>query len=188
MEKIIIIGAGGHGKVILDILLKQKQIENNFEIMGFLDDSRKEKIMDYSVIGTLNDIQRYENDNNILFALAFGDNKTREKIVKKNPKLKYKIIIHPSSVIGKEVEIGEGTVIKANSVINIGTKIGRHCIINSLVSIEQDTIVEDFVHIYPNVSVYGENKIKKGITLFSNSSTEQGAIIKRDLSYGEHYK
>lgn len=188
MEKIIIIGAGGHGKVVLDILLKQKQLKKEFDILGFLDDKKDEKIMGYHVIGFLSDIKKYENEKNVLFILAFGDNIIREKIAKENKKLKYKTVIHPSVVLGEECEVGEGTVLKANSVIGPGTKIGKHCIINSLVSIEQDSLVEDFVHIYPNVSVYGQNKIKKGITLFSNSSTEQGVTVNKNLNYGEHFR
>lgn len=58
MKKIYIIGAGGHGKVVLDILLKIKKIKKDFEITGFLDDIKKEPIMGYPVIGNLATIKK----------------------------------------------------------------------------------------------------------------------------------
>lgn len=189
MKKIYIIGAGGHGKVVLDILLKIKKIKSNFEIIGFLDEIKKEPIMGYPVIGSLATIKKMKlNKNNNFFIIALGKNELRERIVRDYKDLKYIIAIDPSAVIGLGSQIGEGTVIKANSVISPGTKIGKHCIINSLVSIEQDTLIEDFVHVYPNVSIYGENTIKKGVTIFSNASTENGVIVYQDLAYGEHLK
>lgn len=189
MKSIIIVGAGGHGKVILDILLKMKKIsKDNFEILGFLDDKKKDAIIGYPILGDLDGIKKLKENEKNFFVIAFGKNELREKIEKKNSNLKYITVIDPSVILGAECEIGDGTVIKANCVISPGTKIGKHCIINSLVSVEQDTVIEDFVHIYPNVSIYGENIIKKGITIFSNASTENGVIIYKDLNYGEHLK
>ena len=147
-KKVVIIGAGGHAKVIADIIEKSGD-----EIVGFLDDNKEigtTIINEYKVIGDLNNrFTMAVTKENLEFIIAIGDNKKREEI-SHSPNLKFYTAIHPSAQIGLDVEIQEGTVIMANACINSSAKIGKHCIINTGAIIEHDNIIEDFVHISPN--------------------------------------
>lgn len=176
-QKVIIIGAGGHAKVIADIILK-----NNDELIGFLDDNigiGKKVIEKYSVIGKLNDcIQLYNSDNSIKFIIGIGDNKIREKISKKY-NLPYYTAMHPTSTIGLGVKIKEGTAIMANTTINVNASIGKHCIINTGAIIEHDNEIEDFVHVSPNAAIAGTVKIGK------RTHVGIGACIKNNISVCE---
>ncbi|MGL4393462.1 MAG: acetyltransferase [Fusobacteriaceae bacterium] len=192
-KNIIIVGAGGHAKVIIDILLKRNSIlhEKNNIIFIFDDkynSQKEEEVLKIPMVGSIKDLLKKDLSDFFLI-IAIGNNKVREKIVKLLPKeTRFLTLIHPTAIIGKDVFIGKGTVVKANVVVSPSTKIGDFCLINSLVSIEQDSVVEDFVHIFPNCSIYGENYIARGLNILSNTTTEHGAKIYADTDYNEHVK
>lgn len=190
-KKVVIIGAGGHAKVIADIIEKSGD-----EIVGFLDDNKEigtTIIKEYKVIGDLNNrFAMAVTKENLEFIIAIGDNKKREEI-SHSPNLKFYTAIHPSAQMGLDVEIQEGTVIMANACINSSAKIGKHCIINTGAIIEHDNIIEDFVHISPNVALGGTVKIgksthvgigstiKNNITICENCKIGAGAVVVKDI-------
>lgn len=179
---VIIIGAGGHAKVVIDIILKEKEINKKpVNIIGILDDDKtKEEVFGIPVMGVINDIEfikdRYEN---LKFIIAIGNNTVRKNISDRFNKfnLKYYIAIHPSVVIGNNVIIEDGTVVMARAIINPYAYIGKHCIINTNAVIEHDNIIESFVHISPSVSCAGNVTIKEGAHLGLNSSVIPGKTI-----------
>lgn len=190
-KNVVIIGAGGHAKVIADIIKKSGDT-----IVGFLDDNKKigeHIILNYKVIGNLADrISISKSNPDYEFIIAIGDNKKRKEISQLF-KLKFYTAIHPSVQIGLDVEIQEGTVIMANACINSSAKIGKHCIINTGAIIEHDNIIEDFVHISPNVALGGTVKIgksthvgigstiKNNITICENCKIGAGAVVVKDI-------
>lgn len=190
-KKVVIIGAGGHAKVIADIIEKSGD-----EIVGFLDDNKEigtTIINDYKVIGDLNNrFAMAVTKENLEFIIAIGGNKKREEI-SHSPNLKFYTAIHPSAQIGLDVEIQEGTVVMANVCINSSARIGKHCIINTGAIIEHDNIIEDFVHMSPNTSLGGTVKIgesthvgigsivKNNITICKNCTIGAGAVVVKDI-------
>lgn len=190
-KKVVIIGAGGHAKVIADIIEKSGD-----EIVGFLDDNKEigtTIINEYKVIGDLNNrFTMAVTKENLEFIIAIGDNKKREEI-SHSPNLKFYTAIHPSAQIGLDVEIQEGTVIMANACINSSAKIGKHCIINTGAIIEHDNIIEDYVHISPNATLGGTVKIgesthvgigsivKNNITICKNCTIGAGAVVVKNI-------
>jgi len=167
MEKIIIIGAGGHAKVIADIVIKSGN-----ELIGFLDDdkSTNEKILGYDYLGEIENCNKY----NMKFIIGIGDNGVRKMISEKYD-LNYITLIHPSAQIGLNVKIGNGTVVMANVVINTETVIGDHCIINTGAVVEHNNFIENFVHISPNVSLGGTVKIG------TQTHIGIGAVVKNNI-------
>lgn len=171
MKKIIVIGAGGNSKVIIDIIkARNKMLNENIEIIGILDDDEnKKELMGYSVLGKVNEICNYLTKKDILFINGVGDNISRKKIIReirrknierdqndntqyRNPdsrgqKERFYTAIHPSAIIGSNVTIGVGTVIMPNVVINADTTIGDHVILNTGSIVEHDNTVEDYAHL-----------------------------------------
>lgn len=171
-KNVVIIGAGGHAKVIADIIIKSGD-----NLIGFLDDNIEKDtviIAGYKVIGNLNN--RFILNKEYKFIIAIGDNKKRKDIVDKTPDMNFYKAIHPNAQIGLDVEIEEGTVIMANAVINSSAKIGKHCIINSGAIIEHDNIIKDYVHISPNSSLGGT------ITVGECTHIGIGAVIKNNIN------
>lgn len=175
-DRVIIIGTGGHAKVITDILLA-----SNTKIMGFLDDYYSDsEFLGHSVLGKISNIQKYKDEAE--FIIAIGDNATRKRISSAYS-AKWYTAIHPSAVISDSAIINEGTVVMPNVVINSSAVIGNHCIINTSSVIEHDCVVNDYVHISPNATLcgtvsVGENThIAAGVTVINNISICSNCII-----------
>lgn len=178
MRSVIIIGAGGHGKVIADIIQRSGD-----RIIGFLDDNMK---AGDSFIGVpiLGDTEKYEEYNNAEFVIAVGNAAIREKISEKLSDVRWYTAIHPFAVVSNiDIEIGEGTVVMANAVINSGSRIGKHCIINSGAVVEHDNVIEDFVHVSVGAKLAGTVHIGKstwvgiGATVSNNIDICSGCTI-----------
>lgn len=158
-NKLLIIGASGHGKVIADIAMKM----NRWTSIAFLDDDQSIKTsMELDVIGTTADAFMHKDEAD--FFVAIGNNATREKLQERllDEGLSIVNLIHPSAVIGTDVEIDVGTVVMAGVVINCCCSIGRGCIVNTGAIIDHDSVIEDYVHISPGVNVAGSVSIGKG--------------------------
>lgn len=172
-KKVVIIGAGGHAKVIADIIEKSGDT-----VYGFLDDNKiigEKVIKDYRVLGKISECKYLQSDiKDLYFIIAIGDNYIRKCIYEKYT-LNYYTAIHPSCNIGIDVKIKEGTVIMANACINPSTTIGKNCIINTGAIVEHDNIIEDYVHISPNATLCGTVKVGT----FTHIGA--GAVIKNNI-------
>lgn len=186
-KKIVIIGASGHGKVIADIALKM-----GYEVVGFLDDNETvEENCGFPVLGKIKDVAKYKAQCE--FVIAIGNNSIREKIAEQYD-IQWATLIHPTAVIGIDVQVGEGTVVMANAVINPCASIRKHCIINTGAIVEHDNVLEDYVHISPNATLAGTVCIgrkthigvgacvKNNITIADNVVVGAGAVIVKDIT------
>jgi len=180
-NKLIIIGASGHGKVIADIAIKM----NKWQSIAFLDDDESIKTsMGLEVIGKTDDAYIYKDEAG--FFVAIGNNAIREKVQEKliEEGLNVVSLIHPSAVIGTDVEIEVGTVVMAGTVINSSTRIGKGCIINTSSSLDHDNVIEDYVHISPGVRTAGNVTIGKGTWLGIGSVVSNNVNICSDCKVG----
>ena len=170
MQKLTIIGASGHGKVVADIAKL-----NGYDAIQFLDD-------DSNIVhcGGNPVVGRTDNavDGDVFVAIGNADIRVQ---LSKNRKLI--TLIHPNAVIAEDVEIGEGSVIMAGVVINAGAKIGRGCIINTSSSIDHDCVVGDYCHIAVGAHVCGtavvgeRTWIGAGATVINNVNICGGCTI-----------
>ena len=188
-KDVIIIGAGGHAKVIADIV--EKSGDN---LVGFLDDNPEAfgrvVYKDRTVLGTIKDIEKYQGYN---FIIGIGNNQVRKNISSKY-NLNWYTALHPNAIIANCVNIGEGTVIMAGAIINPGTIIGKHCIINTKSSLDHDNLIEDYVHISPGATLAGTVTIREltwicaGATVINNITIERnniigaGAVVIKDIN------
>ncbi len=190
-DKLLIIGAGGHGRVAADIAIKM----DKWNDISFLDDNDDIKpSMGIEVIGKSSDAFKYIKDHDIF--IAIGDNTTREMIQEKLQAdgARIPVLVHPDAVIGTQVELGDGTVVMAGVVINCCTKIGRGCIINTGATIDHDNYIEDYVHISPGAHTAGTVKIGKGtwlgigsivsnnLSITSRCIVGAGAVVVKDIT------
>lgn len=179
-KKLIIIGAGGHGKVIADIAFNMKRWEN----ILFIDDTNQEKeILGFPIVGSLKDTKKFIDDAD--FFIAIGNNNFRSEIIIKleNQGASLATLIHPTAIIGMDVSIGSGTAVMAGVVINSSCSIGRGVILNTGSTIDHDCIVGDFTHISPGVNIAGTVNIGEktwigiGSTIRNNIKVGSEVII-----------
>lgn len=173
MKKVIIVGAGGHGKVAADIISLSGD-----KVVGFLDDKPLENLTGFNVVGNTNDVGKWSD---CLYFAAIGNADIRKKIMQKN--VLWYTAIHPTAVIADNVKISEGAFFAANSVVNSGAKIGRGCIVNTAATVDHDCVLEDFVHISPGAHLSGsvrvgtETWIGVGACVVNNIDVCGGCII-----------
>ena len=184
-NKIILYGASGHAKVISSII---EAMDRFVDII--FDDN--EKIINLNQYRVLNGYDKKYNPN-IPIIISIGDNKIRKKISEKisHP---FTILIHPSSIIDKQVKIENGSVIFHNAIVQRDSIIGKHCIINTNASIDHDCIINDFVHISPSATLCGNvaigegTHIGAGATIIPNIKIGKwcvigaGAVITKDVA------
>jgi acetyltransferase EpsM len=162
---IVLIGIGGHSKVIRDLILSQK----NNEIIGYLDGKYKDfRLVDNIFFGPILSAKRIcGNFIDIKFVIAIGDNKIRKKIAQQInlPEEYYATLVHKSAVVSPTAKIGKGTVVMPNTVINADAEIGQHTIINTGSVIEHDCMIGDFAHVSPGATLTGAVQLEEGVSI-----------------------
>ncbi|NNE76889.1 MAG: acetyltransferase [Pricia sp.] len=183
MENIVIIGASGHGGMILDCVEK----EGRYNVLGFVDSFKEKgvKLNGYEILGSEEDLPLLIDKLNIEGALlAIGNNWTRKKVADKigeiAPDLKFVTTIHPTATIARNVEIGIGTVIMAGAIINANAVMGDFCILNTNSSLGHDGIMYNFSSIASGVCTGGN------LMLGSYSAISLGANIIENITIEEH--
>jgi sugar O-acyltransferase (sialic acid O-acetyltransferase NeuD family) len=149
MRKLILIGAGGHGKSVEWIA----RSTNQWSEILFLD----EKLKGPKILGNFDKRKNFKNDD---FFVSIGDNLTRKKILKQLQKEGFQVvsIISPNSNVTNS-KIGIGSIIMNNVFINVDSIISDGVIINNQVLIEHDCQIGEFTHISPSVNVAGRTQI-----------------------------
>lgn len=174
-KDVVLIGAGGHAKVISEIVEC-----NGDKVIGFLDDGDARMFPKLNILGRISDISAYSDKAS--FVVAIGDNYIR-KVIDGLYRVSWYTAQHPSAEVSKYAEIGNGTVIMANAVINHSAKIGRHCIINTASIIEHDCLLHDYVHISPSATLGGAvtigdcTHVGLGANIINNISICKDCII-----------
>jgi acetyltransferase EpsM len=167
---VVVIGHGGHSKVISDII----QATKGLEIIGYLDNK-------YEGIQFINTLfcgpieaarQMKEEYKDLKFVMAIGNNKTRKAVVEMLDlsRRHFITITHPTASISPSAKIGYGTVVMPQAVVNADVVIGNHCIINSGSIVEHDSLLEDFVHLCPNSTIAGTVRVGEGCLVGSGAT------------------
>ena len=194
--RIIFVGASGHGKVCAEIAGL-----NGYNDILFLDDNRELKeCAGYPVEGVKADFEKYVDDSTYFF-VSIGNGKTRKRIQEEIEAAKGNIatLIHPKSIVSKDVQIGIDSVIMAGAVINPGTVIGKGVIVNTSSSIDHDCTINSyshiavgshicgFVHIGTNTWVGAGATISNHLSICDDCTIGAGALVIHDITSPDTY-
>ncbi|MCW5589285.1 MAG: acetyltransferase [Legionellales bacterium] len=178
MNELLIIGAGGHGKVVADTA----NATQKWDRIAFLDDRYPaiKQLLQFPILDKFEQLEKVIQKYSSII-VAIGDNQRRLSLTNtlRNKGLSIATLIHPSAIIGSEVVIEEGSVIFANSVINASTHIGLACIINSAATVEHDCKLGAGVHISPKACLAGT------VTVGDLSWVGMGANIIQNVTIGQ---
>lgn len=181
--KLLIAGAGGHGRVVGDAAIAS----GVYKDVQFLDDrlSGRSNTGNWQIVGKLNDLAKLASKFDG-FVAAFGDATLRLKTLalwlgqgRHSP-----AIVHPSAAISRHASIGEGSVVLAGAVVNIGARIGIGCIINSGATVDHDCVLADGVHVCPGANVAGNVFIGQRTWFGIGAVAKQGIQIGADAIIG----
>ena len=177
MNRLIIIGAGGHGKVIADCAVK-----NGYTDIAFVDDHSAGECVGFPIIGKSADNESF-NDGKTDFVIGVGNNTIRQKIAESYD-VNWVTLIHPSAQIAMNTSIGRGTVVMAGAVVNAAATVGCHAIINTGAIVEHDNVIGDYVHLSPRVTLSGTVKVGDRTWIGTGASVINNVSICSDVTVG----
>jgi len=190
MKGIVILGAGGHAKVVLSTALAA-----GLSVEGIFDDDDTkwgQRLLDVPVLGPLETLRSERFPQAVI---AIGDNRVRKMIAERfDGCCEWITVIHPRAFVHQSVRIGRGTVIFAGTVIQPDTVVGDHVILNTGVTVDHDCMIGNFVHLAPGVHLAGSVVVEEGGFLGVGSvvipgqkvgqwaTVGAGAVVIRDVS------
>lgn len=185
MRQAIVIGTGGHSRVILSILKECR----NHDIIGLLDlnkPNNEESIMDVPVIGSASSLDEYQDSSSLDLFLAIGNNKIRSEWWKKISKMGLKIpnLISPHAVIDSTAEIGVSNVICANAFIGPDAVLQNNNLVNTGAVIEHEVSVGSNCHFAPSSTVAGRTVIKDNCFVGAGATVIDSITVESEVTIG----
>lgn len=166
---LVLYGASGHAKVILEAVNEKK-----YSVVGFFDDDATKKVFKDLRVGTYS----RELYSDARCFISIGDNRLRERL-SKLIEHKYMSLIAESALVSHSAQLSLGTFVAQRAVIQSDTTIGAHCIINTNASVDHDCFIEDYVHIAPGATLCGGVHIGEGTLIGA------GAVILPNIKIGK---
>lgn len=195
LKRVLILGAGGHGRVVLDILLQT----GRHQVAGFLDNNpniRDRRVDGLPVLGTIDDLPRLAGELDIAGVIvAIGDNGVRRGLAREVDAAGIELInaIHPSAAIARNATFGRNVVVAAGVVVCAHCQIGDSTILNTGCIIDYQTMIGEGSHICPGVRIAGRVKVEPGtfvgigatiipkVTLGYESIIGAGSVVIEDV-------
>lgn len=164
MQRVLIVGGGGHAQVVADILMRARDAGESIDPIGYLDDRvalHGQRLLDVPVLGPLNAWRAIEHD---AVVIAVGNNTLRRDLFGQLHARGERFVVakHPSAVIAPDVEIGPGTVICAGAIVNPGSRIGANVVLNTGCTVDHHTMINDHVHVAPGAHLGGDVHVGEG--------------------------
>lgn len=180
-KKILIFGGGGHGKVILDILLSAKK-----EVLGFLDEDESKigtEIRGFKILGGWKFL---EKNREVAVALGIGNNEIRQSIYQKIKELRIEAAqaIHAKAIISLDTKIGEGVVIMPGAVVNSGTVIEDGAVVNTGATVDHDCFLKKFCQVWPGANLAGAIEVGELSYVGTGTSVIQNIKIGKNVMIG----
>lgn len=201
MKDLYIIGAGGFGREVAWLVERINEVKPTWNLKGFIDDNESLWGSDEGTYKVIGGCDYLKSLGDVYAVCAIGSAKVRKKVIEKlvGSSVKFANVIDPSVLISKRVEIGEGTIICAGTIVTVDIKIGNHVIINLDCTIGHDDVIEDYVTIYPSVNVSGNvligqcselgtgMQIIQGKKVAENTIIGAGAVVVKDCAESGTY-
>lgn len=200
-RRLLILGAGGHGRVLADIAQRHEQ----YDVIGFLDDSQTGTVNGLPCLGPISrlaEIAGASQFGNLAIVIGIGINSARKQValqlaeVVSRYQIAYARLIDPSAVVSSHASVGPGTVVMPQAVINANAWIGEHVIINTSATVDHDCNIASFARLSPGVRLAGNVSIGEGtqlgvgavaipgVRVGSWSLVGAGSVIVRDIPDG----
>lgn len=182
MDKVIILGASGHARSVIDIIIQN----NEYEVYGLIAGDKELGFWGIDVVGQDSDLQRIYNEGVLYAFVAIGNNAIREKLSSRLRNIGYQLInvISKYAVISPHAKLETGIVIMPGAIVNAEAQIQDGCIINTNASIDHDDVIGQYSHIAPGCAISGFTKVGSKCFIGTGSSVIDSIIIEDEVTIG----
>jgi sugar O-acyltransferase (sialic acid O-acetyltransferase NeuD family) len=198
MVNTLIVGAGGHGKVVLDIL----RAGGNHRPVGFVDADPRlvgSTVGGLPVLGGIHQLSRLAAAHRVVAAvIAIGDNRARVGYADAvlDAGLKLATAVHPSAVVAESAVLGRNVVIAAGAIVCAEARIGDHAIVNTAATVDHECELGPGVHVCPGAHLAGRVRVEANaliglganviqcLRIGAGATVGAGAVVIRDVPPG----
>lgn len=183
LTNIVIVGAGGHAKVVADALVTHPRNGLDYTVTGFVDDDVKahgSMVEGRPVLGPVAMLERLrEERDDLAVVIAIGDNNMRQDIFERLDGEGFAFVnaVHRSAVVADTVRLGRGVLLAAGVVVNTRAHVGDNAILNTGCTVDHDCVIGEHVHIAPGASICGTVSIGKGTLVGVGASIVPGISV-----------
>jgi sugar O-acyltransferase (sialic acid O-acetyltransferase NeuD family) len=183
---VVIIGAGGHGREVLDLLRAAGHAA--YDVLGFLDDGQPDlHLLDRLGLPHLGPVASLEAmAADVRYVLGVGSGSDRSAIAEwaRSTGKEAATLVHPTATVGSDVELGEGVIICAHASVTTHARLGRHVHLNVASTVAHDAVVGDFVTLSPGCRLSGNVTLGHGVTLGTGAVVIPGVSIGAETVIG----
>jgi len=195
MSQLLIVGAGGHGKVVAEAALASQR----WREVTFLDGRFPElsRVADWLVIGSDRDAGAFLAKFSDC-SIAIGDNRLRLEFLESMERAGFRmpVVTHPGGWVSPSAKVGVGSVVMAGAVVSAAAVVGRGCIINTGATVDHDCQIGDGVHVSPGANIGGEvvvgaltwigigASVRHCVSIGTNVTVGAGAAVVCDVADG----
>ncbi|MEJ2510588.1 MAG: acetyltransferase [Anaerolineales bacterium] len=183
IEKVVIIGTGGFGREVLDVLEAVNQVETRYEILGFITEpgfqNPGELINDKPVLGYYDWLE--QNKDQVKAICGVGAPATRLRLIRQAEQMgvQFFSVIHPRAILTRWVKLGTGSIITAGCILTNNITIGEHVHLNLDCTVGHDVVIEDCVTVSPGVHISGNVRLKEGSFIGTGANLIEGKTVGR---------
>jgi UDP-perosamine 4-acetyltransferase len=171
-----VLGAGGHGKAVLDLLLAL----GAHEVVGLVDAApRVATVLGRPVLGTEAELPALRDSGVGLAAVAIGDNAQRAAAAARLRALGFALpaLVHPAAILGAGASVGEGAVVMARATIGAEARIGALALVNTGAIVEHDAVVGEGAHVGPGAVLAGGARVGAGALIGAGAVLRPGVRV-----------
>lgn len=186
MKDLVIVGAGGFGREVAELIEDVNEVKETWNLLGFIDETKEKQgtiINNYPVLGNLSWLI---HNSNVFVVCAIGSPRDKYKLIQRMelPFEKFATLIHPTARISRTAKIGNGCIICYNSLVSVNTVVGDHVSINPNCGIGHDARIGDYCSLYWNVTLSGNVEIGNCCEIGSNADVLPKIQIKQNCIVG----
>jgi len=181
LQPLVIVGAGGHGREVLDVV----EAAGGYRVLGFVDDgSPDEELLaarGQRLLGGLGELDGLAaTAGGLVVVVGIGDAGVRARVVEGLPWGRVRAadaLVHPDATVGSRCALGEGTVVAAGARLTTNVAVGAHCYVGPNAAVGHDVVLEDAATIYPGAVLSGNVHVGRAATVGAGAAVRQGLRI-----------
>ena len=182
---VAILGAGGHAKVVIDIVERM----GVHHVVGVFDDDPSKwgtRVLGYEVLGGIDEFLQNWRSRCPRVVIGIGSNRVRQSLYRRLSERAFLVTtaVHPTAAVARDVEVGEGTVVMAQAAVNPGCRIGPCAVINTSASVDHDCVLGECVFISPGAHLAGDVRVGDLSFIGTGAAVIPGQTLGRNVTVG----